>query len=565
MKKYLTIICVLLSLTAFSSCGDNNSSNNSEMPESSISETVTETTTAVTTETTTEKETETTTQKQVYDLDSDIEFDNVSLSIPSFCEIKSKDENDTFAYLHISWQEDKKHEIMFHFYRDPERYKREKFDEDNIINTFTINGNEYMVDPDAYIPTTIFFTNEVASGRIHYKDKDEELVKQIIETIKFNTEKVETTIQNTSETTELNKQYTFGELSFKIPDNCEVTDNGDNITISFSDHSIIQIASTDTTKEICSSADSDKELLLDAILNSFMSGGSFEATSEYSKTDVKGFFAITQEATYLSLYDCTLYCFFSENSAYILTFAKSQLLEAKEAYDLQHEIINSFKFESVNTKESITTEETTEPVTETPTEKITEPLVIETVNSFETFTISGTGSTVIQDVNIPAEFVVYSAVHNGTSNFIAHFYDCNDKREPLVNEIGNYSCTQIFNATHIDDSSSGMVEVNADGDWSITFSPVKAVVSNETSTSFSGYGANITGAFLSTGNMVCTVSHDGSSNFIVHAYELSENGDKQPVANEIGEYNGQSIIRTKKDTLYFFNVDADGNWTINVE
>ena len=110
-----------------------------------------------------------------------------------------------------------------------------------------------------------------------------------------------------------------------------------------------------------------------------------------------------------------------------------------------------------------------------------------------------------------------------------------------------------------------MIVVKADGDWSITFSPVKAVVSSETSTSFSGYGANITGAFQSTGNMVCTVSHDGSSNFIVRAYELSESGDKQPVANEIGEYNGQSIIRTKKDTLYFFCVDADGNWTIDVE
>ncbi|MDE6424533.1 MAG: Ltp family lipoprotein, partial [Ruminococcus sp.] len=214
----------------------------------------------------------------------------------------------------------------------------------------------------------IFFTNEVASGRIHYDDEDEELVKQIIETIKFNTGKVKTTTQKTAEMTELNKKYTFGELSFKIPDNCEVTDNGDNITIGFSDHSIIQIASTETTKEICSSADSDKELLLDAILNSFVSGGSFETTSEYSKTDVKGFFAITQEATYLSLYDCTLYCFFSENNAYILTFAKSQLLEAEEAYDLQHEIINSFEFESVDTKEPITTEETTKPVTEAPAE-----------------------------------------------------------------------------------------------------------------------------------------------------------------------------------------------------
>lgn len=221
----------------------------------------------------------------------------------------------------------------------------------------------------------------------------------------------------------------------------------------------------------------------------------------------------------------------------------------------------------VTTVIATTTSTTTEAVTTTEksTEKSTEPQIIESTNSFEPFTISGTGSVVIKDVNIPAEFIVYNATHNGEHNFIVHFYDCDDRLKSLVNEIGNYSCTQIFNATNIDDSSSGMVEVDADGDWSITFSPVKAVVNNETSTSFSGYGSDITGAFKSTGNMVCTVSHDGEHNFIVHAYELTEDGDRESVANEIGEYNGQCVIRTKKDTLYFFEVDADGNWTIDVE
>ena len=43
MKKYLLVICVLLTLTAFASCGDNaSSSESSSVSESSISETVTE-------------------------------------------------------------------------------------------------------------------------------------------------------------------------------------------------------------------------------------------------------------------------------------------------------------------------------------------------------------------------------------------------------------------------------------------------------------------------------------------------------------------------------------------
>ena len=402
MKKYLSIICALLTLTAFASCGDNNSSSDSsEVPESSISETTTEEETEPTTEIKTEQET--TAQKQVYDLDSDIEVDNVSLSIPSFLKISNSYEEKSYSYLNTSWNDDngKYHNIIFYFYKDPEMYcnggKAEggKFEEDKVTDRFTINGNEYMVTHGIYIPTTIFFTNEVASGRIHYDDEDEELVKQIIETIKFNTEEVETTKESKNIDTKLTETCKIGEISFKIPDNCEVKDNDGNIVITFSDNSMIQFATMETTKEICSSADSDKEVLLDAILASFISSGNFEATSEYSKTDVKGFFAITQEATYSSLYNCTLYCFFSENNVYMLAFAKSQLLEAEEAYNLQHEIINSFEFESSDIEESITTEkeETTElkkatkatkPVTEVSTEKPveTQPPVVQTALHF---------------------------------------------------------------------------------------------------------------------------------------------------------------------------------------
>ncbi|MDE6424532.1 MAG: hypothetical protein K2K89_00070, partial [Ruminococcus sp.] len=151
MKKYLSIICIFLTLSAFASCGDSNSnSDSSKVTESSISETVTETTTEETTEATTEKETEATTQKQVYDLDSDIDFNIVSLSVPSFCDIKH-DEDDNRVYLTLYWKEDKNHDIRFYFYRDPKRYEKDKFNKNNITDIFTINGNEYMVDPDSYI------------------------------------------------------------------------------------------------------------------------------------------------------------------------------------------------------------------------------------------------------------------------------------------------------------------------------------------------------------------------------------------------------------------------------
>lgn len=349
-----------------------------------------------------------------------------------------------------------------------------------------------------------------------------------------------------------NKKFTFEDLSFELPENCEVEEETNNTLYTFEDFSFISMVKQSGASEfdLYNSDDSLKQLMFETMISSMIDSGGLEKSGEAGTTNINGEFALKQEAKmYGEFSHVSIYAFVYGDNMYVICFT-SMGEEGTQAYDTQDKIIKSISF-SEDTK--------------TATNKPTEPPAIKSTNSFEPFTISGNGSTVISDIDIPAEFIVYSATHNGESNFIAHFYDCNDGRESLVNEIGNYSCTQVLDATDIDDSSSGMVEVDADGDWSITFSPVKTVVNTETSTSFSGYGADITGAFKSTGNMICTVSHDGSSNFVVHAYELTEDGDREPVANEIGEYNGQCVIRTKKDTLYFFNVEADGNWTINVE
>lgn len=300
MKKYLSIICVLLTLTAFASCGDStSSSDSSEVTESSISET------------TTDKETEPETSAEKDDF----------ITVP---DLYGMDYDEAVEK-----------------YRD--------------FFVILSNGRE-----ESELKQKSIISQDIEAGTTYESDGSRPRIR-----VKLSNGKK--TKENKNTDTKLMETCKMGEISFKIPDNCEVTDNEDSIIVNFSDSSIIQFATMEATKEICSSADSDKEVLLDAILTSFISSGNFEATSEYSKTDVKGFFAITQEATYLSLYDCTLYCFFSENNAYILTFAKSQLLEAEEAYDLQHEIINSFEFESSDT-ELITTEKVTEPVTKAPAE-----------------------------------------------------------------------------------------------------------------------------------------------------------------------------------------------------
>ncbi len=391
MKKQLALFGIsILFLTAFVSCGDSNSSDDSlEMSESSISETITE----ETTEATTEKETETTTQKQIYELDSVFEFDIASLSIPSFCEIGYNEENDNYAYLHISWEDNSNyHELIFYFYKDPEAYKKSgRFDKNNIIDTFTINGNKCMVDNDAYIPTTIFYTNEVASGRIHYDDEDEELVKQIIDTIKFNTEEVETTNEKTTKSDIIANRKAkahIGDISFKIPDGYEKEANSsdesaETVTYTYDDLEMINIAKQPGASQFewDSIDDETKKSMFEVFIESALSNY-FETVGDLEIITIDGAFAVKQNAVYSGTnLPLTAYAFVYGDNLYIFMFTNM--------IDTQNEIIDSINFESISatTKKEQTTKPTTqevtkapEPVTEPPTEKPTEtqPPVIET-------------------------------------------------------------------------------------------------------------------------------------------------------------------------------------------
>lgn len=185
--------------------------------------------------------------------------------------------------------------------------------------------------------------------------------------------------------------------------------------------------------------------------------------------------------------------------------------------------------------------------------------------SFDRFTLSGTGSKVIKDISLPPVICVVHQEHSGSRNFIVHYYGPSGNRSSLANEIGAVNSYQVFDAQRNGSTDGGMLEVEADGSWSITFIPLSEYISGDTKTSFSGHGDSVIGCFTSSGLTVCKGFHSGSSNFIVHVYEYSETGDKLPSAfNEIGYYSGEAVLRTEAGKKYFFNVIADGNWTLDV-
>jgi len=80
--------------------------------------------------------------------------------------------------------------------------------------------------------------------------------------------------------------------------------------------------------------------------------------------------------------------------------------------------------------------------------------------------------------------------------------------------------------------------------------------------SLNGVGQQVTAQFLSpSGISKASFTHDGSSNFIVKAYD--ENGEELLLINEIGSYVGSRPLIGSGS--WFLEVDADGRWSATVE
>lgn len=92
---------------------------------------------------------------------------------------------------------------------------------------------------------------------------------------------------------------------------------------------------------------------------------------------------------------------------------------------------------------------------------------------------------------------------------------------------------------------------------------VGAVNATET---FLGKGDDVTKAFeLNEGVAIFGFEHDGEHNFIVELYNAETGKQEDLLANEIGEYSGETIIAVKDSGKRQLNVKADGNWEVTFE
>jgi hypothetical protein len=179
--------------------------------------------------------------------------------------------------------------------------------------------------------------------------------------------------------------------------------------------------------------------------------------------------------------------------------------------------------------------------------------------SFKAITASGRGSKVVK-FTIPEDVPAIATISNrGRSNFIVEaLAKSGETNSLLVNEIGNYSGTVIF------DTSSGehsvALKIESDGTWRVVIKPIVSARSWSGSGRLTGKGDDVVRVSPATsGLFVVTITHAGRANFIVTAYSAD---GTDLLVNEIGRYSGETTL---PDGTLLIEVEADGSWMMTPE
>jgi hypothetical protein len=144
--------------------------------------------------------------------------------------------------------------------------------------------------------------------------------------------------------------------------------------------------------------------------------------------------------------------------------------------------------------------------------------------------------------------------HAGGRNFAVHTLDKTmDSTDLLVNTIGNYSGTVLFDARSRGGETTAL-KITADGPWTVKLLPLTSVRSFDGSTPMTGHGDDV---FAYTGAAkAATFTHDGSRNIAVHSYGTRSD----LLINEIGPYTGTVVWAPG-----IYTVTTDGNWSATLK
>ncbi|WP_052429482.1 hypothetical protein [Paenibacillus borealis] len=159
--------------------------------------------------------------------------------------------------------------------------------------------------------------------------------------------------------------------------------------------------------------------------------------------------------------------------------------------------------------------------------------------------------------NLKSGIAIVEATDAGDSNFVIYLYDeTGNSKEMLVNEIGPYKGKSLV---VIPEDGKYMLNVESDGSWKADITQSIPDNIKSAPVKLTGKGNDVVFARLQSKLTRFTSKHVGESNFVVKV------NDSLLLVNEVGNYSGSTAESIESDGIYVFAVEADGQWSINIE
>lgn len=187
-------------------------------------------------------------------------------------------------------------------------------------------------------------------------------------------------------------------------------------------------------------------------------------------------------------------------------------------------------------------------------DSVTKALTVEVGTTPQTF--SGTGQGGGETVQIEGGLVVTEATHGGTGTFEVSLQEV--QFGTLVRETGGYDGAE---ARFIDEGEYTL-SVVADGEWEVTIRQPRADSGESVPVTYTGTSSEVVGPVELPQNGTARFSHTGQEAVQVTVY--TEQRPAGPILfRSFGEFEDDTVYAG--GLVSWIDVDADGNWTLELE
>jgi hypothetical protein len=209
-----------------------------------------------------------------------------------------------------------------------------------------------------------------------------------------------------------------------------------------------------------------------------------------------------------------------------------------------------------------TTEETAQ--NETTEQEATEENTTEETSQGAGFgprTFEGSGTETSDEITLSTGPLTAEFSHDGDSNFITDLITLEGESYQDVSLTNFIGTAEGSTVATVSASGGHKLNVDADGEWSITLEQDPGVSPESLPVDASGQGRTYVGPYEFSGATEFQGTHDGSSNFIVSPVPVDPSAMATSIFNKIGEFEGSTTSRL--DGVFFLDIQADGKWTLS--